>query len=674
MLEITEDNKIIVPKGIRYISEWRDYSLSDFNFPHILNKRIPGCGFTEYCITSNLNVILCSPRKILLENKQEQHPDTVFYFKNELDNVVEVDKDITKDSKIEDVTVVNNEELKEQKREQQRKLQEMEQNLNSYIDRCIFLDVPAKILVTYDSFRLVKQYLINKNVFDTFYIVIDEMQSVFSDALFKSDTELTFVYQLQDIQKVCYVSATPMLEGYLLQLDEFKNLPYFELDWVAKDPLRIVEADLKSRSTQSIIGTAARIINTYKRGEFKELDVAIDGEIKTVQSKEAVIYVNSVKNICDIIKATQLLPEQCNILCAKTSKNQSRIKKRLGSGFEIGKVPLKGQPHKMFTFCTRTVYLGADFYSTCARSFVFSDANIKTLVVDIRLDLPQILGRQRLKENPWKNSAEFYYKTLSPGKVMTKEEFAETIRKKIKRTDDILNSYSDTREDARHSVAESYLYLAKTANYKYDYVAVNMHNGKDLVPVFNNIVWVAEQRAFEIQQLDYRTYASVINSLMDSSLGDGSSNDENINIFLAGFDNLSGFYAKMKAVCEAPLTDLERCYVLAKLPLEYKTYYEILGSEKLKSLGYNITLVRKELDNMKIDRGGTIDSAILSSFNVGERYSKADIKETLKNIYQSANYSKTPKATDLENYFEVKRCAFVVDGKRIEGFEIIKKK
>ena len=36
-----------VPKGIRYISDWSDYNLSDFDFPHILNKTLTGCGYTE---------------------------------------------------------------------------------------------------------------------------------------------------------------------------------------------------------------------------------------------------------------------------------------------------------------------------------------------------------------------------------------------------------------------------------------------------------------------------------------------------------------------------------------------------------------------------------------------------------------------------------------------------
>ena len=78
----------------------------------------------------------------------------------------------------------------------------------------------------------------------------------------------------------------------------------------------------------------------------------------------------------------------------------------------------------MFTLCTRTVYLGADFYSTNARTFIFSDANVDSLTVDITLDLPQILGRQRLDENPWKNRADLYYKTINKDNKITKQESA----------------------------------------------------------------------------------------------------------------------------------------------------------------------------------------------------------------------------------------------------------
>ncbi len=671
MLEI-EDDRIIVPKGIRYISNWKDYNLSDFNFPHILDKKIPGCGYTEYCITSNLNVVLCSPRKILLENKEEQHPDTVFYFKNELEENIEVDKDITKSGKSE--VEVTEEKLEEKRRELQRKLEEMTQKLNDYISRCIYNNIPAKILVTYDSFRLVKQLLMDRGVFDTFYVVIDEMQSVFSDALFKSDTELGFVSQLQGLQKVCYVSATPMLKKYLAMLDEFKDLPYYELDWKKLDPLRVVTPDLKARTTQSITGTAEKIIRSYKKGEFKEMDTMIDGRIVTVKSKEAVIYVNSVKNICDIISKTGLTPDECNILCANTSRNQARIKKRIGSGFMIGKVPLKGQPHKMFTFCTRTVYLGADFYSTCARSFILSDANIKTLVVDITLDLPQILGRQRLECNPWRNRAELYYKTLAPKRKMSEKEFKDILDKKLEETKSLLRTYGIALDEDKHNVAKNYLFIAKTGNYRDNYVAVNIHSGGDLIPVFNNLVWVAEQRAFEIEQIDFESWYTVFNSMMESSLGDSSS-DENIQSFFRGFEELPDFYSKMKAVCEAPLTSLERSYILVKLPIEFRKYYETLGPERLKSLGYNITNIKRELKDLKIDLE-SLSKKIFANFKEGQRYTKADIKTTLGEIYEALEYSRTPKASDLEYYFEIKDCLIQnkETGKRDKGFEIIKKK
>jgi hypothetical protein len=76
---------------------------------------------------------------------------------------------------------------------------------------------PVKILVTYDSFRHVREALGDQ--IRNFQVVVDEFQSIFIDARFKSDAELELLYQLQDLQKVCFVSATPMLDKYLDMLD-----------------------------------------------------------------------------------------------------------------------------------------------------------------------------------------------------------------------------------------------------------------------------------------------------------------------------------------------------------------------------------------------------------------------------------------------------------------------
>ena len=659
------NSDIIVPKGVRYISEWKDYCLDAFPFKHILDKKIPGCGFTEYCITGHENVILCSPRRILLENKEMQHSDSVLYFKNELDEDSAVDKDISKVTK---ASVTTEETIEMDKIKRQQVLSSLESQLNRYYSYCTFNNLPCKILVTYDSFRLVKQFLGERIKY--FYVVIDEFQSIFVDSRFKSDTELGFIYQLRDINRVCFVSATPMIDEYLRQVDEFKDLPYFELNWEEEDPLRVVKPDLKVRVTKSVQQAAEKIIGSYKAGEFAT-DVNRD---RIITSKEAVIYVNSVSNIISIINKCGLKPDECNILCANTPQNESRIKKRLGKDFEIGKVPLKGEQHKMFTFCTRTVYLGADFYSTNARSFILSDANIDSLAVDITLDLPQILGRQRLLDNPWKNRAELYYKTLMDGKKMSREEFNEIIYKKEEKTKNLLNGYLDARPEAKHDIAEKYQKDTKTSNYRDDYVAVNVHGGKNLVPVKNELVKISEQRAYDIQQVDYKDRFAVFNTLVDGGYVDGTAKS-NVHGFIDMFNSLKTFPEKMKLLCESEFSDVEIGWVLDQIPLQFKNYYETLGPGRLKACGYNVTRVKKEYESSQVDISDLPDK-ILSAFTVGNKYLRSEVKDLLGGIYNSFEYSKTPKASDLEEYFEIRPCLITNKdtGKRDHGFEIIKKK
>lgn len=385
--------KLEVPSGIRYMSEWEDYRIH--SFPHILNKQIPGCGYTEYCIRNSDDTILCSPRKILLQNKYEQHPDTTFLVVNTYESEVGTDKDLTKYPRVRRTfgyRKPNLEKIKKEAKQREDFFKELTYKISLYVKACRLNNKPVKILVTYDSFRIVKDIIRHQDRLENFQIVVDEFQSIFTDSKFKSDTEMQFVDNLQGIQRVCYVSATPMIEKYLDMLDDFKDLPYYELDWEAKDPCRISKPKIITRNLKSVYMEAGPIIKDYLDGKFEYRyvrDPESDNEkdVKKIESREAVFYVNSVNNITSIIKRAGLTPEQVNILVANTPENVTRIKKNLGAKYKIGTVPLRDEPRKMFTFCTRTVYLGADFYSDNARSFIISDANIDTLAVDITLDL-----------------------------------------------------------------------------------------------------------------------------------------------------------------------------------------------------------------------------------------------------------------------------------------------
>jgi hypothetical protein len=103
-----EKHEIIVPKGIRFVGEvnpetkkriWEDYDIWNYDFPHILNKELTGCGYTEYCLNCIHPVVLISPRRFLLKNKLDQHPGDVYYFQNDDEVSTDYELDVGDDKK-----------------------------------------------------------------------------------------------------------------------------------------------------------------------------------------------------------------------------------------------------------------------------------------------------------------------------------------------------------------------------------------------------------------------------------------------------------------------------------------------------------------------------------------------------------------------------------------------
>ena len=670
-MAIIKLNDIIVPRGIRFISELgTDFRFYKLPVKCIINKQLPGCGFTEYCIGGPENVILCSPRKMLLKNKKDQHGREVYLVVNELEKEVAVDKDLSKVDKSRSQAFIDT--LKEMVHGKDTVYNRLMNEIKNYLGERKYLGKPAKILVTYDSYRIVKDILTSLGVFEGFYTVIDEFQTILHDSKFKSNTELDFLYHLHQSHSALFVSATPMLEEYLNMLDEFDGLPYINMNWGKEDSTRIIKPNLKVLSMKSTGSKAEEIIRTYKEGDFERCVRIINGYPREIISDEAVLYVNSVNHIISIIKKCDLKPEEVNILCSDTPDNLKRIQRKLGKKFKIGEVPLKGVKPKMFTFCTRTVYLGADFYSKCARSFIFSDSNIDSLAVDISEDLPQILGRQRLFENPWKNNATFYYRPTCDYRKVSQEEFNKEIERKRKATSDLLLSYNSTPNEAKLTLAKTYQKNTKSYNYKDDYIAVNEHQGGTLIPVLNNLVLVNEIRAFRIQQIDYKDRFTVFSSV-HSTLDTNDWINQEVSGFLNEYQELKTYYDKIKLLCEYGLSEQSIKIVLDQLGGdEIASHYIALGPERLKKLYYNKTNIKKELGIITFNK----NLLILSKFSVGDRIGQAKIKEDLRSLYNSVGYTAIPKATDLEEFFNIKRAKIneiLEDGtkKRVDALELI---
>ena len=657
--------EIEVPINVRYISEWNDFNTDLLKGHSIINKTITGCGFTHYCLTNSIPTILCSPRKFLLENKHEQLPNTYLVI-NDGEKGLSIDsddsigiinpvKDLLKKNLEKNEILINNFST----------IQSIQDNLRSYIFNCQVSNVAPKILVTYDSLKYVVDLL--RDFLQQYSIIVDEFQNIFIDASFKADIELNFVNTLQSCPNVTYLSATPYIEEYLNELDEFKLLPYYELKW-HPDRLHKIKTDFKNSG--KINKEIDKILQDYLLGKFPE---KVDENGMVHQSKEVVFYTNSVKLITSTIKRNNLEPHQVNIICADTEKNKQSLRK---IGFSIGKAPLKGEPHKMFTFCTRTTYAGADFYSTNALSVIVSDCAIDSLSTDIRMDFPQIMGRQRLKENVFRDECIFIYK-LSDSAV-TMDDFESISTKKLEKSErdikakELLNS-----SEVISNIVEDIRLRIKIKKYSEDYTGIDERTG---LPQINKLVYISERRAFELRSNVYKSETLVYNEFNEISSMDNKffyEKEECLSTARQMFNSVGQFGLKMKIICDILLDPQWYGKIHISdfywIPLNYRNYLNYLGPGRMKALSFHELDIKREMESNQIQEENKMYEMLSSYFNINQRYSLREIKDKIQLIYNNLKVQKTPKATDLLEFYEVKECLITdkVTGKRVKGYEIL---
>lgn len=430
---------IKVPLGIKYISEFKDlYNNIPTNGHYILNKKVCGCGATELYLGCDKKCILASPRKNLLYNKYSQHlSDNFHLFRYNGDK----DKYFSNGSISSSETVTYKE------------------NLRDYIK-----NGGTKILTTYDSIKHIREILIElgENL-EEWEVIVDEFQVMFYDCHFKATTEYEFYKHLQGFPNVVFLSATPFLEEYLDQLDFFKSMTMYELEW----PRTMVEKPKvnMTKTSKTITKLCEGIIDKYRNGKGET--TLVDG--KEYRSKEAILYINSVKDIVKVIKNLNIKPEEVNIICSSTPENIGKLKelsKAVGMEYKIGDIPGKGDTHKMFTFCTSTVYVGADFYSDNAYTYIFANPKVESLTIDVSVDIQQIIGRQRLDSNPFKNMATLYFNTKASD--MTEEAFNESIRLKNEKTNRQIENFNSAPH--KEEFIEG---LNKKPNHKENYCCIS---------------------------------------------------------------------------------------------------------------------------------------------------------------------------------------------------------
>lgn len=599
-----ERKTISVPEGTQYLSELVGKELPD-GLPHgIFNKSICDCGATTLALVDEHKTIICSPRVRLIDNKHQQHPETLV-----------VKKGVVYDE------------------------------IADYLRTS---DVP-KILVTYDSLPRVIDCI--SDISD-WRVVIDEFHFLLLDSSFKSETEFKTLECLKQMPYVTYLSATPLLDKYICEIEQFKDLPYTELKWEKSRRIKVNRV-----KAGRPIDAALAIVKRYMQGQFPS--VTVDGA-KYVSS-ECVIFLNSVTNIVNIIKKSGLKASDVNIIVADTDENAKMVAK-LGEGFEIGTIPMKGEPHKMVTLCTSTAYAGCDFYSTCASTYVICSSNRACTSVDIGTELQQIAGRQRLAENKFRDMLTFIYSTSVLD--LDEETFNKRLFGKVDLTNETVEAFNKLPEIVKNKQKHDTMKLQKMMQYGEDYT---MYDEKTDSFVFNNMAYLYERFAYELQKI-YANGVTVKQELKKNNFDlDGNQQFvEKFNEQVECVIKRDSFRNRMKRYCESQ----EHPLVLSLIEESddrIKYYYQELGAERCKALGYKESALRNEValqcktKSIKI----LLSQVVFPSMQI----TTEQIKKELAIIYAKLGIKKAAVASDLKKYgYEMKPTKVVVDGVRKNGF------
>ena len=582
-----------------------------FELPNgILNKEIPGCGATTVALTDEHKTIICSPRNELLKNKHEQYPDTLL--------------------------VIGGVDTKE---------------IETYLQTA---ELP-KILVSYDSvYKLIGCIKYKSD----WRVVVDEFQCLLADSSFKSEIELHFLDNSRSFPYVTFLSATPILDKYLEQIDHFKDMNYYQLDWEEKDIVRVYR-----ERTKNPINAALEIVRYYQNGNYPS--VYVNGE--RIYSKECVIFLNSVNNIVNIIKQTELKPEEVKIIVGNSEDNDRQIA-RIGEGFKRGRIPLKGETHKKFTFCTSTAYAGCDFYSTNAATFVISDCNRPNTAVDIATELVQIAGRQRLACNPFRQFLTFVYNVNA--EEVEQETFNEHLCRKVNVTLDEIRDNNNAGEALRAKRIKDFRRIPDNVKYQDSYTMYDEQKGEF---VFNRLAYVNEQYCFDVQKFNYQNGVIVKKLLQDSSFD--VSENQTYAVYQEQLKHLikkEPFVDRMQAYCEyrakqGLIVNLAMPTLESKYP-ELRYYYEALGVDRIKALNYKEKKLLNEIHIMKTKN--KIRHELHGIIHIGDRILTTDIQQTLHDVYDRLGIDKSPKATDLNEFFEIHPVKIPTANGRKNGFEI----
>ena len=618
--------EINVPVQYRYLSQWQDLlNLLPQQGKYILNKVNTGCGGTTLFLQSPYPTILVSPRSNVLYSKAAQFPNAYLFRK----------KTDTSTSPI-----------------------VLKERLRDYINYCMGGTSPwnteptiPKILVTIDSYPYVAEQLAFMGILDHFTVLVDEFQCLMSDSKFKGRVELEFLHNLRGVNSVCYMSATPIDESYLNFFTDFSDVAgYYKLVW-HPSVLETPNLDMRPyKPKQSSKGICKGIIQDFRNNGYFAQKV-INGAI--VNSMEVVIFLNDVRTIVQIIEENQLQPDEVNVLCSPSNKHVKDLKRL---GVHIGELSTDpcNPVNRTFTFATRASFEGVDFYSNSAFTYIFCDGVLEWNKNDLIIDVPQILGRQRL-DQPFRKDAILYYRANSR---TNSAAIIDRIKAKEEATRLWIDKFNTSDDETKMMLKDGIMKRSDKTRYQDDYVEFvdDMQGG--FVLRENYLVKSTELRDWQLSNYVYNKPLNIIKTVGQAGINATSCHGYTTMTGVAALDKFKQEFFKATTFPDKMriYTDMREqhpehtndLYLNPSIGYCFHRTYNLLGGDKIRALRYREKDITEAVSSVMLHQRVCEECRLV--FAVGSYYQMAEVKAKLQEIYNKAGINATAKASDLPRF------------------------
>ena len=581
------------------------------DLPHncIFNKVITGCGGTTVALSNNECYIIAVPTQELIKNKIKRDDAGVGTYTLQNGETREIFGLFGYSSYM------------------------MKKELRDYIESHEI----KKIMCTYDKMEMLLHFIDPKD----YRLLVDEYHTLLKAYSFREKAINRVFSTYRMYKSFCFMSATPIMPDFKPSLLDDVEEVMAEWDNVEK-----ITVNLQYSNKPFL--TAANIINRYKADGFIE----VNGN----KSYEAFFFINSVNEICKILKHCNLTNDNARIICADTEDNR----KKLGD-FSIS---TSNSANKQFTFITCKSFEGVDYFSDSAISFVVSSASAEHTKLAIDTDIPQIVGRIRSKNNPFRNKIVHIYNRTNKDidLITTFEEMT-----------DITNR---TEEAAKQQI-EKY----NKATTRAEKIAIKRLINNDLILetedgiYYNDAILKLDLYNFKVNQIIYKSGISVRTEYQERGVQttaitynkeDGEIKTENETKAITFKE------AYLKALSCQDLVQRDN-YLKVDL---VKEAIEKLTPEEVRAARYTKKAVKELLisKNEKLNQFTKAIKMIKKEMPYNEFVPVAKVKAMLANVYEILGIEKKAKATDITAFFYAKRATRRINGANTDTICIIRPK